>query len=55
MWFSPVLVPGLVSAVAVWREPRFRPLIPLQAAVVVMILVAGKWYDWFGGLTWGYR
>ena len=20
-----------------------------------MILVAGKWYDWFGGLTWGYR
>ena len=55
MWFSPVLVLGLVSAVAVWREPRFRPLIPLQAAVVLMILVAGKWYDWFGGLTWGYR
>ena len=23
--------------------------------MVVMILVAGKWYDWFGGLTWGYR
>ena len=20
-----------------------------------MVLVAGKWYDWFGGLTWGYR
>ena len=55
VWFSPVLVLGLVSAVAVWREPRFRPLIPLQAAVVLMILVAGKWYDWFGGLTWGYR
>ena len=33
VWFSPVpvLVLGLVSAVAVWREPRFRPLIPLQA------------------------
>ena len=55
VWFSPVLVLGLLSAVAVWREPRFRPLIPLQAAVVLMILVAGKWYDWFGGLTWGYR
>ena len=20
-----------------------------------MILVAGKWFDWWGGLTWGYR
>ena len=37
VWFSPVLVLGLVSAVAVWREPRFRPLIPLQAATVLMI------------------
>ena len=29
VWFSPVLVLGLVSAVAVWRNPRFRALIPL--------------------------
>ena len=29
VWFSPVLVLGLVSAVAVWRDPRFRALIPL--------------------------
>ena len=55
VWFSPVLLVGLVSAAAVWREPRYRPLIPLQAAVVLMILVAGKWVDWIGGLTWGYR
>ena len=55
VWFSPVLVLGLVSAAAVWREPRYRILIPLQAAVVLMILMAGKWSDWSGGLTWGYR
>ena len=55
VWFSPVLVLGLVSAVAVWKEPRYRPLIPLQASVVVMILVAGRWFDWWGGSTWGYR
>ena len=55
VWFSPVLVLGFATAAAVWREPRYRVLIPLQAAVVVMILVAGKWFDWFGGLTWGYR
>ena len=28
IWFSPVLVLGLVSAAAVWRDPRFRALIP---------------------------
>ena len=55
LWFSPVLLLGMVSAVAVWRDPRYRPLIPLQAGVVLMILVAGKWFDWWGGVTWGYR
>ena len=55
VWFSPVLVLGLVSALAVWRDPRFRALIPLQLGTVLMILVAGKWFDWWGGLTWGYR
>ena len=55
VWFSPVLALGLISAVKVWKDPRFRPLIPLQAAVVVTMLVAGKWFDWIGGATWGYR
>ena len=55
VWFSPVLLFGFASAVAVWREQRYRALIPLQAAVVLMILVAGKWFDWWGGSTWGYR
>ena len=54
-WFSPVLLFGFVSAVAVWRERRYHALIPLQAAVVLMILVAGRWFDWWGGSTWGYR
>ena len=55
VWFSPVLVLGLVSAAAVWRDPRFRALIPLQLGTVLLILVAGKWFDWWGGVTWGYR
>ena len=55
LWFSPVLVLGLLSAVAVWRQPRHHPLIPLQASVLLLILMAGKWFDWWGGSTWGYR
>ena len=30
-------------------------MIPLQLGTVLMILVVGKWFDWWGGLTWGYR
>ena len=42
---------GLVSVVAAWRNQRFRSLIPLQLGT----MPAGKWFDWWGGLTWGYR
>ena len=55
LWYSPVLLLGVAGVAAVWREPRYRALLPLQAAVVLMILVAGKWFDWWGGSTWGYR
>ena len=55
VWFSPVLVLGFLSAAAVWRNPRYRALIPLQLGGALMILAAGKWFDWWGGLTWGYR
>ena len=55
VWFSHVLVLGLVSALVVWRNPRFRALIPLQLGTVLLILVAGKWFDWWDGVTWGYR
>ncbi|MDE0024475.1 MAG: hypothetical protein OXP69_08675 [Spirochaetaceae bacterium] len=55
IWFSPVLVLGFAGTAAVWRNPRYRPFIPLQLGAAAMILVAGKWFDWWGGLTWGYR
>ena len=54
-FFSPVLLFGLVGAVLAWRAPRYRPLIPLQVATALLILVASKWYDWWGGSTYGYR
>ena len=52
VWFSPVLVLGFVSAAAAWRNSRYRALITLQLGTVLMILAAGKWFDWWGGLTW---
>ena len=55
LWFSPVLALGLAGVPAAWRQARYRPLLPLLAAAVAMILVAGKWFDWWGGTVWGYR
>ena len=54
-FFSPVLLFGIVGAVLAWRDSRYRPLIPLQVATVLLILVASMWYDWWGGSTYGYR
>ena len=54
-FFSPVLLFGLVGAVLGWKVPRYRPLIPLQVATVLLVLIASKWYDWWGGSTYGYR
>ena len=35
--------------------PSPDPGVPLQLGTVLLILVAGKWFAWWGGLTWGYR
>ena len=54
-FYSPVLLFGLVGAVLAWKDRRYRPLIPLQVATLLLILVAAKWFDWWGGSTYGYR
>ena len=52
---SPVLLFGFAGMALAWREARYRPLLPLQAAALLLIVVAAKWYDWAGGAAWGYR
>ena len=55
VFFSPVLLFGVVGGVLAWKSPRYRFLIPLQLATALLILVASKWFDWWGGSTYGYR
>ena len=55
VFYSPVLLFGFAGAVLAWKDARYRPLVPLQVAALLMIVVAAKWYDWWGGATWGYR
>jgi len=54
--YSPVMALALVGAVMAWKSPRaFAMLIPLQAAVVLEVMVSAKHYDWWGGWTYGPR
>ena len=54
-FYSPVLLLGFAGMALAWRQARWRPLVPLQVAVLAMIVVAARWYDWWGGAAWGYR
>ena len=64
--FSRARGPGLVLAGVGARLPErgrgvAKPPLPRPDTAVtelggaLMILAAGKWFDWWGGLTWGYR
>ncbi|MDD9820175.1 MAG: hypothetical protein OXR07_04765 [Nitrospira sp.] len=53
--YSPFMVFGSVGTVMAWRDPRhYAPLIPLQA-VLVQIVLAAMWFDWWGGYSYGPR
>lgn len=52
--YSPVLLFSVVGLLRVaFRGPTLFK--PVAAGVVVMILVVGKWFIWWGGHSWGPR
>ena len=50
-----------LSVFAVWgagralRDPAWKDLRPLAVAAVALLLLASKWFDWWGGWCFGYR
>jgi hypothetical protein len=53
--FSPWFVLAVPGTIATFRDVRFAWLRPLAAAAAVMVLLACRWFDWWGGWTYGYR
>ncbi len=53
--FSPFLLAAVAGAVVAWRRADYAPLRPLGVAVLVILCVAAKHYDWWGGWAYGYR
>jgi hypothetical protein len=53
--FSPFLFASLVGVRRLWRDPSYASLRPLTLAAAATMLVQCKWFDWWGGWTYGYR
>jgi hypothetical protein len=53
--FSPLFALSFVGAFVAFRDRRWSPLRPLAIASALLLLIACKWFDWWGGWTYGYR
>jgi hypothetical protein len=53
--FSPFLGFACGGAYLAWRRQDFADLRPLSLAVLLMLLVEFKHFDWWGGWSYGYR
>lgn len=53
--FSPFMVFALAGLVVLWTRRRYAVLWPLAAAMGVLLGIAFKWFDWWGGWCYGPR
>ena len=53
--FSPFVAVAAFGVVRIWRDARYRPLRPLTVAAALIMALQCKWFDWWGGWTYGYR
>jgi hypothetical protein len=53
--FSPVLAPGLFGLVRVLADRQYAAFRPLAVYTVSTMALQCKWFDWWGGHTYGYR
>jgi hypothetical protein len=53
--YSPIALFSVWGAWRAFREPAWRDLRPLAVGAVLQVLLAAKWFDWWGGWCFGYR
>ncbi len=53
--YSPILVLSFVGAYHALRDAGWRPFAPLVVAAAVVMAMRFKWFDWWGGFSYGYR
>jgi hypothetical protein len=53
--YSPIALFSVWGAWRAFRDPSWKDLRPLAIAAVLQVLLAAKWFDWWGGWCFGYR
>jgi hypothetical protein len=53
--FSPFIAVSALGIARIWRDARYRVLRPLTVAAIAIMALQCKWFDWWGGWTYGYR
>ncbi len=53
--YSPWLALGLVGLALAWRRDGMVELRAMGICVLALVVVAAKWFDWWGGWCFGYR
>ncbi|MBN1606437.1 MAG: hypothetical protein JW940_07370 [Polyangiaceae bacterium] len=53
--YSPIALFSVWGAWRAFRDPAWKDLRPLAAGAVLQVLLAAKWFDWWGGWCFGYR
>jgi len=53
--FSPFLIFSFWGVFRVWRDSTYRVLRPLTLGSAAIACIQFKWFDWWGGWTYGYR
>ncbi len=53
--YSPILGFSLWGMALAWRRRRYWLLRPMSVAVLMLLLVQSKWFNWHGGWSYGYR
>lgn len=53
--FSPFLILSFWGIFRIWRDSRYRVLRPLTIGALSVMALQCKWFDWWGGWTYGPR
>jgi hypothetical protein len=53
--YSPILILAFVGAYRVLRDRALVDFVPLVLAAAAIMITRFKWFDWWGGYSYGYR
>jgi hypothetical protein len=53
--YSPFLMFAAFGVCTIWKDIAFARFRPVTLSAGVLVVIAAKWFDWWGGWCYGYR